>query len=162
MATVTGMTAARAQVIEDEAMASAAVDGNGDLIITRNNAAPINAGSVIGPQGVPGPTGDVSTQDLTDIGIAGMKFETGLIDKDVYDSNPSQRHLYSAVFTGQPIVFLSVETLDPVADANQWSFMIYDGDNSGFRVKIYKNGTIAATLPTKLVLNWIAFGQQAP
>lgn len=57
MATVTAFTAARTQAIEDAAIASATVDGSGDLILTRNDAATLNAGSVIGPQGDKGDTG---------------------------------------------------------------------------------------------------------
>lgn len=55
MATVTGFTAERMQEIEDNAI----VDGDvvaGNLILTRHDGSQINAGSVIGPQGVSGPT----------------------------------------------------------------------------------------------------------
>lgn len=51
---VTGFTAARSQAIEDEAIIGGEVNGAGDLILSKFNGATINAGSVIGPQGVPG------------------------------------------------------------------------------------------------------------
>jgi hypothetical protein len=63
MATVTGYTAARIQEIEDQAIVSGQVIGN-DLILTRYNNQTINAGNVRGPQGVQGPTGDVSLSQL--------------------------------------------------------------------------------------------------
>lgn len=56
MATVTGLTAERMEEIE----AASIVDGNvvgGDLILTRQDGTPINAGSVQGPAGATGPTG---------------------------------------------------------------------------------------------------------
>lgn len=61
MATVTSFTAARSQAIEDANIVSAAVDGSGDLILTRHDGGTINAGSVIGPEGPEGPTGPAGT-----------------------------------------------------------------------------------------------------
>lgn len=59
MATITGYTAARMKEIEDSAIVDGTVLGD-DLILTRFDGATINAGSVRGPQGLIGPTGDVS------------------------------------------------------------------------------------------------------
>ncbi len=58
MATVTGYTAARMKQIEDSAIVDGDVIGD-DLILTRFNAAQINAGNVRGPQGIQGPAGPV-------------------------------------------------------------------------------------------------------
>jgi hypothetical protein len=63
MATVTAFTAARSAAIEAQAVTGATVTG-GNLIMTRQNGSTFNAGSVAGPQGPPGPTGDVSTSQL--------------------------------------------------------------------------------------------------
>lgn len=57
MATITGYTAARMKEIEDAAIVDGHVNVGGDLILHRFDGATINAGSVIGPQGVAGPPG---------------------------------------------------------------------------------------------------------
>lgn len=76
MATVTGYTAARIQAIEDQAIVSGAVI-SGQLVLTRFNGATIQAGSVIGPTGPPGPTGDVS---LTQLNTAVSNVEAQISD----------------------------------------------------------------------------------
>lgn len=66
MATVTGYTAARMKEIEDKAITDGAIVG-GELILYPNDypAKPsINVGSVAGPQGDPGPPGEVSAATL--------------------------------------------------------------------------------------------------
>lgn len=75
MATVTGLTAARMLEIE----AASIVDGNvvgDDLILTRQNATTINAGSVRGAQGVAGPAGSdlavLASQIIRDVGLVGQ------------------------------------------------------------------------------------------
>lgn len=58
MTTIIGLTAERMQEIE----AASIVDGEviaGDLILTKHDGNPINAGSVIGPVGPPGPIGSI-------------------------------------------------------------------------------------------------------
>jgi hypothetical protein len=57
VATVTGYTAARSQQIEDGTVIGGAVNGSGDLILTKHDASTINAGHVVGPTGSTGPTG---------------------------------------------------------------------------------------------------------
>ena len=64
MPTVTGLTSARMLNIEANSVVSGAIVGN-DLILTRFNAATINAGNVRGPQGVAGPMGEVSLAELS-------------------------------------------------------------------------------------------------
>lgn len=62
MAAVTGITAARAQEIEDASIVDGAVTGD-DLILFRHDGTSLNAGNVRGPQGDPGAdaaTGDVN------------------------------------------------------------------------------------------------------
>lgn len=51
---VTGFTAARSQAIEDSAIVGGAVDGSGDLILSRHDGGTINAGAVVGPSGPAG------------------------------------------------------------------------------------------------------------
>lgn len=71
MASVTGYTAARMKLIEDASI----VDGNvvGDnLILKRFDETTINAGSVRGPIGLTGPTGDVSLAQLNAAVPAGV------------------------------------------------------------------------------------------
>lgn len=59
MATITGYTAERMKQIEDKAIIDGDVVGD-NLILRQYNGVEINAGSVRGPQGVPGPTGPTS------------------------------------------------------------------------------------------------------
>lgn len=63
MPTVTGLTSARMLNIEANSVVSGAIVGN-DLILTKFNAATINAGNVRGPQGDIGPMGEVSLAEL--------------------------------------------------------------------------------------------------
>lgn len=63
MATVTGLTAERMIEIE----AASVVDGevvDGDLILSKHDGSAIDAGSVIGPQGVPGPPGPAAVSAI--------------------------------------------------------------------------------------------------
>jgi hypothetical protein len=74
MATVTVYTSARMAAIEANAIVSGAVVGN-DLILTKYNAATINAGNVRGAQGIQGNTGltgEVSNATLAST-IAALK-----------------------------------------------------------------------------------------
>ncbi len=64
MATVTGYTAARMKAIEDSAVIAGVVVGD-VLMLNRYDGSQINAGSVRGPQGVPGYPGDASIQIVT-------------------------------------------------------------------------------------------------
>lgn len=57
MATVTGLTAARMQEIEDASVVGGEVDLDGDLILTKHDGSEINAGAVVGPAGPTGPAG---------------------------------------------------------------------------------------------------------
>lgn len=54
MAVVTGLTAPRMLAIEAASIVGGAVNGSGELILTKHSGATINAGSVIGPQGPAG------------------------------------------------------------------------------------------------------------
>lgn len=58
MATVTGFTAERMQVIENESIIDGDIVGD-DLILIRRDLTTINAGNVRGPQGIQGPVGPV-------------------------------------------------------------------------------------------------------
>jgi hypothetical protein len=66
MPTVTVYTAARMQEIEDESIVDGDIIGD-NLVLTRHDGGTINAGSVRGPQGVAGPTGDVNITQLNDV-----------------------------------------------------------------------------------------------
>lgn len=72
MATVTGLTAARMLAIEAASIVDGAVDLSGDLILTTQGGADINAGSVVGPTGA-GLNGTViaETTNLNTIGNPG-------------------------------------------------------------------------------------------
>ncbi len=63
MATVTGFTSARMLEIENDTIVDGDVVGNNLILKTRDNTQ-IDAGNVRGIQGVPGPTGEVSTAQL--------------------------------------------------------------------------------------------------
>lgn len=62
MGTVTVFTAARMQAIEDAAIVSGLVDINGDLILYRYDDGEVNAGNVVGPQGIQGATGPIGPE----------------------------------------------------------------------------------------------------
>jgi hypothetical protein len=57
MGTVTVFTAARTLAIEANAIINGAINGSGQLILSRNNGTTINAGQVVGPTGAKGDTG---------------------------------------------------------------------------------------------------------
>lgn len=63
MATITGYTAARMQAIEDGAIVDGDVVGD-NLILRKHDGSEINAGSVRGPQGVPGPNAAPPTRQI--------------------------------------------------------------------------------------------------
>lgn len=66
MTTVTAMTAARAQQIEDESIVNGLVTA-GHLILTRHDGTPIDAGPVLGPAGPAGPAGPTSIAVATSV-----------------------------------------------------------------------------------------------
>lgn len=72
MATVTGLTAARMLAIEAESVVDGDIIGD-NLILTKHDGSQVNAGSVRGPQGIPGPAGtDLAVSNavpVLDIGI---------------------------------------------------------------------------------------------
>lgn len=63
MATVTGYTSARMKQIEDKAIINGTILGDNLILITYDGTE-INAGNVRGPQGIQGPEGSVSPEDL--------------------------------------------------------------------------------------------------
>lgn len=76
MATVTGLTKARMLAIEAESVVSGTVDDDGHLILTRHDDTTIDAGSVVGPQGVPGPPVSPGSIDYASL-AAGQRWEPG-------------------------------------------------------------------------------------
>lgn len=91
MATVTGYTAARMKQIEDSAVVDGDVIGS-NLILTQRNGVTINAGSVIGPQGIQGPPGPTSIVVCTSTTrpIGGSLF-TGLA---IYETDTKKFYIY--------------------------------------------------------------------
>lgn len=63
MATITGYTSARIKQIEDKAIINGTILGDNLILITYDGTE-INAGNVRGPQGIEGPIGEVSIEDL--------------------------------------------------------------------------------------------------
>jgi hypothetical protein len=57
MATITGLTADRMKAIEDASVVDGSVDANGELILTTHGGSTIDAGHVVGPQGIQGDPG---------------------------------------------------------------------------------------------------------
>lgn len=66
MATVDGLTKAAMEVIRDNVIVDASIDGSGHLILTRYDGTPIDVGNVIGPTGPEGPEGFRSIQVVAD------------------------------------------------------------------------------------------------
>jgi len=75
MPTITGYTAARMAIIEAESIIDGDVVGD-DLILTRRDGTPINAGNVRGLQGVPGPTGPTTWQPRRKLILPAVKLMT--------------------------------------------------------------------------------------
>lgn len=67
MATVNALTAERTLEIEDAIIVAAAVNGSGQLILTRNDTTTINAGLVVGATGAAGVSGAISVTSLEDV-----------------------------------------------------------------------------------------------
>jgi microcystin-dependent protein len=68
MATVTGKTAAAMQAIADASVVGGSVNGSGHLILTKNDASTLDAGSVVGPTGPTGPTGPIGATGVAPTG----------------------------------------------------------------------------------------------
>jgi hypothetical protein len=66
MATVTGKTAAAMQAIADASVVGGSVNGSGHLILTKNDASTLDAGSVVGPTGPTGPTGPIGATGVAE------------------------------------------------------------------------------------------------
>lgn len=63
MATVTGFTSARMLEIENSTVVAGSILGDNLILITRDGTE-INAGNVRGPEGIQGPIGEISQEDL--------------------------------------------------------------------------------------------------
>jgi microcystin-dependent protein len=76
MPTVTSFTATRSQAIEDGAIVDGTISGD-DLILIKHDGSTINAGSVRGPQGNPGPGGTDITGLMELLSPVGSMYEYG-------------------------------------------------------------------------------------
>lgn len=65
MSTITGLTSEAMQAIVDGTIASGTVNGSGHLILMKHDGSTIDAGAVIGPEGLPGADG-IDGTDGTD------------------------------------------------------------------------------------------------
>lgn len=100
MATVDGYTAAHMQTIEDETVVSAAVNGSGDLILTKHDGSTSNAGHVKGADGATGATGATGPAGPTAptgaiVGYSASTAPTGWL---LCDGSAVSRTTYSALF----------------------------------------------------------------
>lgn len=108
MATVTGYTAEKMKQIEDTTVVDGDVIGS-NLILTQRNGATINAGSVLGPQGIQGPPGPTSIAVCTSTTrpIGGALF-TGLA---IYETDTKRVYFYdgaSWIYKGGTVVCTSI------------------------------------------------------
>lgn len=102
--TITGLTAQRMIQIEQASVVSGRVEGD-NLILTTKGGQPITAGSVRGPQGVPGPPG--GPVDATPTVTGGVRLTgnfkgtatnpqvTGALDSSVSVTNATATSTYS-------------------------------------------------------------------
>lgn len=67
MATVTGITQAKATAIENASIVDGDVNGSGHLILTKHDGSTIDAGSVIGPAGANGVSGAIAVTALENV-----------------------------------------------------------------------------------------------
>ncbi len=128
MATVTGYTAARMKEIEDAAIIDGAVVLD-DLILTRYDAAEINAGNVRGPQGIQGPPGPTSIEVVTSTTRPANPF-VGLM---IYETDRHRLYSWDGttwIYRGGVILCLS--TNRPVT--NTIGIIIYETDTNKFYV----------------------------
>lgn len=100
MAVVTSLTAAAMDAIAAATIVSAAVNGSGHLILTKNDASTVDAGSVKGPTGSTGATG---AQGPIGVGPTGMvAMYGGSIAPSgwvICDGSPISRTTFSALFS---------------------------------------------------------------
>lgn len=112
MATVTGFTAARMQVIEDESIVGGIISAGGNLLLEQRNGTSVDAGQVRGPQGIQGPEGEVSTSSLNaailaDANAHGLGHVTGAAVA-TRQSNPGlQKNLWLEI-TGTSCTFTPI------------------------------------------------------
>lgn len=104
MASVTVFNAARMLAIEAASIISGAVDGSGNLILTKHDASTVNAGHVVGPQGPVGPTGAV-------VAFAGASVPAGWL---LCDGS-------SLLRTSYPDLFAAIGTLYGAADGTHFN-----------------------------------------
>lgn len=100
MAEVTGMTAAAMQAIAANVVVDGNVDGSGHLILTKQNAATIDAGAVIGPTGATGPTGPTGPLGIAPTGTIVM-YAAGTAPSGwlICDGTAVSRVTFSSLFT---------------------------------------------------------------
>lgn len=129
MATVTGYTAERMQAIEDSSIVDGDVVG-GDLILKQRDLTEINAGSVIGPQGIQGPQGPTSIEVVTSTTrpTGGALFE-GLF---IYETDTNQTYFWDGTNWQQLSPKVATSTTRPAAP--YIGMMIYETDTKYIRV----------------------------
>lgn len=155
---VTGYTAARMKSIEDNSVVDGTVNGSGHLILTKRNNATIDAGNVVGPQGVKGDTGGIA--DAPNDG--GSYVRKGALWVPMSDDFPallgSYINKYQAVVTGGPVggtgVTLATITV-PAVSVNSviecsafWTAYNTEADNT-FRMEIIVNGSLVARIKNR-------------
>lgn len=103
MATVTAYTAERTKQIEDSSVTNGTVSGS-NLILIRHDGTQINAGPVIGPQGIPGATYTICTRATRPTGA------NAYLGLAIYESDTKQIWVYDGttwLYRGGTIVCTS-------------------------------------------------------
>lgn len=167
MADVTAFTAARSQAIEDAGIASAAVDGNGDLILTRNDASIINAGSVIGPSGPQGLTGEVSNADLavlfSALGLLGKKiqYRTDTLNAAVGNGAGGSPFLIDLPLPYANANYAVVASLYLEVKGSYSYFLMVAGKTfDSFKVYVSRTGGANLVQDEQVGITWIAIGDE--
>lgn len=150
MATVTGMTAARMQAIEDESIVNGVVTA-GHLILSRHNGTTIDSGSVIGPPGPTGPTGATSIAIVTSgTRPTGGALFTGLM---IYETDTKRIYVYDgATWIYRGGLWLCTSVTRPASPFS--GLMIFETDTKLIYIYdgaawTYRGGTIICTSGTR-------------
>jgi hypothetical protein len=132
MATVTGYTSERMKEIEDSTIVDGDVVGS-NLILTRRDNTTINAGSVIGPQGVVGPAGPTSIIVCTSTTRpTGGSLFTGLA---IYETDTKKFYIYDGgawIYRGGTFICTSASRPTPfvgmeIYETDTKKSLIYNG-----------------------------------
>lgn len=132
MATVDGLTKARMLAIEAASVVSGIVNGAGHLILAKHDLSTIDAGSVIGPQGIQGPPGPTSIAICTSgtRPVGGARFE-GLM---IYETDTDRMYTWDGANWIPRGVVVCTSGTRPAGGSLFEGLMIYETDTDSLLI----------------------------